>query len=97
MKHAYWYILVAWLTCSTSDLQHANAADADVTAMDQAFTGEIQPLLKAYCVECHSGELPDADIDLTLYKSLSDIRRHTKEWQKGGHMLDSGQMPPKKA
>ncbi len=58
---------------------------------------EVRPLLVRYCHECHAGETLEAEIDLAAYKSLDDLRRQPRVWQKVGEMLDSGQMPPPEA
>lgn len=63
--------------------------------LDAAFLPQIQPLLKTHCFECHAGDRTEADIDLASFKSLADVRKHPKIWQKVGEMIDSGQMPPK--
>ncbi|MEX2213880.1 MAG: DUF1592 domain-containing protein [Phycisphaeraceae bacterium] len=97
MKNSTCHVLMLLAAVAFWPANPARGADADLAAMDKAFGSDIQPLLKTFCYECHSGELPEADIDLTVYKSLADLRKHTKVWQKVGHMLDSGQMPPRKA
>lgn len=55
---------------------------------------EVQPLVARFCHECHAGETLEADIDLAAFKSLDDLRRQPRVWQKVAEMLDSGQMPP---
>jgi len=60
----------------------------------KAFDRKIQPLLKQFCVECHSADHAEADLDLSSYASLAEIRKHPEPWQKVGEMLDSQQMPP---
>jgi len=71
--------------------------DAEVSALATSYSAEIRPLIVKYCLECHSEKQPEADVDLTLFKTLADIRKHPQVWQKAGEMLDSGQMPPKDA
>ena len=65
--------------------------------VDDEYADRIRPLVAKYCGECHSGEQPEADLDLTKFKTLADIRKATRAWQKVGEMLDGGQMPPKDA
>jgi hypothetical protein len=67
----------------------------DVSKLGDSLSKEIQPLLKKYCHECHSKTVMEADVDLTTFANIADVRRHPKVWQKAGAMLDSGQMPPK--
>lgn len=61
------------------------------------YAARIRPLLTKYCRDCHSGEQPEADLDLTTFATLADVRKATRAWQKVGEMLDGGQMPPKDA
>ncbi len=66
----------------------------DSAQLNDAYKSNIQPLLKTYCHECHSGDTLEADIDLAAFTDLIQIRKHTKVWQKIGEMLSSEQMPP---
>ena len=51
-----------------------------------------------YCRECHLAETTtEADLDLSRFAALADVRKAPREWQKVREMLDSGQMPPKEA
>ena len=78
----------------------ADAGAADAPAMEQvatAYTSAARPLLARYCLECHSTELMEGDLDLERFASLSDVRNSTRVWLKVAEMLDSGEMPPKDA
>ncbi len=66
-------------------------------ALAKAYASEIRPLLERYCHKCHSEDRTEADIDLTAFATLEEIREQPEIWQKVDHMLDSRQMPPKKA
>ncbi|MEX2288490.1 MAG: DUF1592 domain-containing protein [Planctomycetaceae bacterium] len=58
---------------------------------------QIQPLIKQYCLECHSTEAKEGELDLERFATLNDVRRHPPSWQKVAEMLDNGEMPPKDA
>ncbi|MFO0906254.1 MAG: DUF1592 domain-containing protein [Pirellulales bacterium] len=90
-------LLAALLFIGLPTIAYAQAADdaARNTQLDAAFRQEIRPLLEKYCHECHADSHVEADIDLAAFKSLADVRKHAKAWQKVGDMLDSAQMPPK--
>ena len=75
----------------------ARADDAAVTALANSYKTDVLPLLAKYCHECHSPKKMEADVDLTVFTSLTEVRKHAKVWQKAGEMLDSVQMPPKDA
>src|SRR5262249_15344971 len=61
------------------------------------YSRDVQPLIEKFCFECHSGDAPEADLDLSKFKSTAKIHDSLKSWQKALEMLDSAQMPPKKA
>lgn len=63
----------------------------------KVYQASIQPLVAKYCLECHAGEKAKGDIDLAAFNSLADVRKDPLLWQKVREMLDSRQMPPKKA
>ena len=66
----------------------------DSAQLNDSYKANVQPLLKAYCHECHSGDTLEADIDLAAFTDLTQVRKQTKVWQKIGEMLSSEQMPP---
>ena len=61
------------------------------------FTGKTRPLMKQFCLECHSTAKQDGELDLERFAKLDDVRRGTKAWLKVVEMLDNGEMPPKDA
>lgn len=74
------------------------AADPpEFSTFDQSYQSEIRPIISRHCDKCHSSEVMEAEIDLSAFKSLSQVRKNSSVWQKVGEMLDSGQMPPKDA
>ena len=57
----------------------------------------MRPVVIRLCGECHSKDRAEAEIDLTVFATLPDVRRQIPVWQKVAEMLDGGQMPPKEA
>ncbi len=72
---------------------------APVKAAEPAdeFVTSVRPLIAKYCAECHNDKKPEADLDLTTFITLADVKKSPKVWQKVGEMIDGGQMPPKDA
>lgn len=96
MKSVRFLVLVA--LSITAARQSGVAADAPAAdAIERDWQPQIQPLLKRYCFECHSGDRTEAEIDLAGFKTVADVRRQVKVWSKVRGMLDTGQMPPKDA
>jgi len=58
------------------------------------FERDVRPLLERFCLECHSTDQQEGELDLDRFGTLSDIRRDPQSWQKVLKMLDSGDMPP---
>ncbi len=44
------------------------------TDRNVSYQTQVQPILTAHCVRCHSGEKPKGKIDLTSYASLMSTR-----------------------
>ncbi len=55
----------------------------------------VRPLLKEYCLKCHSTEKQKGDLDLEVFSSLEAIKRHPKVWQEVAVQLAAREMPPK--
>ena len=65
------------------------AADSSVD-----FQKNVQPLLETYCYECHSGDEPNGDLDLTKFASVADVTRDFQSWESVIEQLQHGSMPP---
>ncbi len=63
------------------------------TKTDYAAT--IQPLLKKFCLDCHSTKNKKGSLDLERFTSLEEIRKDLKPWQGLIEMLEADEMPPK--
>jgi hypothetical protein len=82
---------VAGLTLCLA-LPHASAQSPELTTR---FSREVQPILKQYCLGCHSTEKHKGDLDLERFTSAPEVLRHTKIWQGVVEQLGLGEMPPK--
>lgn len=58
---------------------------------------EVRPLLKQFCLSCHSTKAQKGDLDLEKFASLDQVRKDVKPWQAAVEMLENGEMPPKKS
>jgi hypothetical protein len=61
------------------------------------FAEKTRPLMKQFCLDCHSTSEPEGELDLERFATLGEVRRGTKAWLKVAEMLDNGEMPPKDA
>ena len=60
-----------------------------------AFEKSVRPLLKEYCLGCHSTEKQKGDLDLERFTSAAEMLKHPKVWQGVVEQLGLGEMPPK--
>src|SRR5438034_2582886 len=56
---------------------------------------EIRPLLKEFCLGCHSTGKHKGDLDLERFTSPSEVMKHPKVWQGVVEQISLGEMPPK--
>ena len=83
------FLLLALLTCGM-----AAAAPQDASA-EASLQSEVRPLLKQYCLLCHSAEKHTGDINLERLTSLKEAAADSRVLQKMAEQLTSGDMPPK--
>jgi hypothetical protein len=59
------------------------------------FATVVQPLVKKYCLECHSTKAKKGHVDLERFATALQVRKDIKPWQQAIEQLDAGEMPPK--
>ena len=69
----------------------------ETQARPMGYAKDIVPLLEKYCVECHSDDVAEDDLNFDAFETIDDLRRDTKSWIKVEKMLVSRQMPPRKS
>src|SRR5262245_4697997 len=83
------WIFVAHLCCAAV----VHAAEVNTSAV--FFEGTIRPVVKEFCLKCHSTEKHKGDLDLERFSSLAEVKTHPKVWQQVIEQLSLGEMPPK--
>jgi hypothetical protein len=66
-----------------------------VTERNAEYAEKIQPLLKKFCLDCHSTKSKKGSLDLERFTSSDEIRKDLKPWQGLIEMLEADEMPPK--
>ena len=56
---------------------------------------KILPILEVYCLDCHSNDKAEADVNFDKFRTIQDIKKDPKVWIKVDRMLSSRQMPPR--
>lgn len=70
------------------------SAAADDSQRFAAFTADVQPLLARFCIRCHGGEEPEADLRLDRFKSPADLAAAREVLQTVLDNVEAGYMPP---
>lgn len=65
------------------------------TAVAADYQRDVLPLLKVYCLECHSTEKHKGDLDLERFRSHAEVLKQPKVWEKVVEQVTLGEMPPK--
>ncbi|MGE3315670.1 MAG: DUF1592 domain-containing protein [Planctomycetaceae bacterium] len=58
------------------------------------FANGVQPFLKKFCLDCHSGTEPDAGFKLDAFKTELEAGREELRWRQVLEKLENGEMPP---
>ena len=66
---------------------------ADAVAGAAAF-GAAQPLLARYCLDCHSGDAAEGEVNLSFTRDAATLGKHAKLLQRVEDMVTGDQMPP---
>ncbi|MFZ4765399.1 MAG: DUF1592 domain-containing protein, partial [Roseimicrobium sp.] len=61
----------------------------------QSFEQTIRPVLKEYCLTCHSTEKQKGDLDLERFTSLDLVKRDPIVWEHSLDQIRDKEMPPK--
>src|SRR5450432_2744912 len=62
---------------------------------EASFDGEIRPLLKQYCLVCHSAAKHTGDVNLERFTSFNEVLKDPRVWQRVVEQVSAGEMPPK--
>src|SRR5271155_1758179 len=75
------------------------ACGAEVTGADleRGFAQTVQPVLSRYCIGCHSGATPSAQLDLKAYSTVETVVQDYPRWAQVLEKLTAKEMPPKGA
>ena len=60
------------------------------------FARDGRPYLEKYCITCHSGDRPKAELSLEGFRDSASVYKQRKMWMNALKMINSGEMPPKK-
>ncbi len=94
MSPIAWYAMAA---CLCSVAVPVWAADEITPTSIQEFQSEIQPFLRSYCLDCHTGDQAQAKFRLDDIDALVTAGKDILRWEKTLEMISIGDMPPEEA
>ena len=71
------------------------ALGAELRPVEQDYADKALPILKQYCLGCHSTEKHKGDLDLQRFTTLGEVIKQPKVWQGVLDQISLGEMPPK--
>ncbi|HVW02222.1 MAG TPA: DUF1592 domain-containing protein [Planctomycetaceae bacterium] len=90
-------LCVLLLLLASAPLLHAAEPARSLPELDKEYGAQIQPLVKQFCLKCHSTDEQEGEMDLERFATIADVRKDVKAWLKVAEMMDNGEMPPKEA
>jgi hypothetical protein len=85
-------LIVTLAVCGAAVATAAGAENAS-----SAFEKTVMPVLAARCVECHSGDTPEANLDLSGPRPLDRLAPERQTWFQVVERIEAGSMPPEGA
>ena len=62
--------------------------------VESDFHSKVQPFVTEYCVKCHGGKSPEAELDLSSVTSLAAVTENPARWNQVLQRLKDKEMPP---
>ncbi len=78
----------------TGVVSQGNSTVAGFDRLQDSYHRQVLPLLKQFCLECHSTEKQEGEVDLERMRQFGDVRSNLATWQKVSRMLADKEMPP---
>ena len=86
-------VLVAW--CATTQVALAQEdGDKESLKPTAAYENFAQPLVEQFCVDCHSGDAPEAGLSMEKIDGGERFQHHRDAWKQVAARLRAGDMPP---
>ena len=89
--------LLILLVLASSTMAESKPVPESFVSLGKSYQARVRPLLKQFCIGCHSTKKKVGELDLERFVRLADVRLGTRAWQGVIEMLRNGEMPPKKA
>ena len=91
IRHALATCFVVGTLCALSP---SSSLGAEETHPDDFFRQTVQPFLKNYCFDCHSGDEAEAELALDRFKTVQSLASAPGSWETVLRMVRDREMPP---
>src|SRR5690242_19631735 len=72
----------------------AHTASTSSSPAQLGFDKDVAPVVKKYCVSCHSGPSAQSGVNLEKYKTVASALKDRDTWDRVVNALSSNVMPP---
>lgn len=92
-----------WFACTAPQSPAPKTAAADSKSgtprklarpSEATFHGSVQPFIQTYCVDCHGGKKPEAELDLSSVKAVTAVTSDPSRWNLVLQRIKDKEMPP---
>lgn len=67
---------------------------SELPVLKREYTEQVLPLVRRYCLDCHSTKAKEGELDLEQHADWETLRANAVVWQHVRQMLADGEMPP---
>lgn len=86
---------ITLVVCSIGGVNSVALADEqDKSATSEWADADSVTFIQQFCVDCHRGEGAESGLDLSTFKSLSDVAVSIERWNRIASRVKERQMPP---
>src|SRR5262245_55764350 len=85
----------AFLAFAAARITRPTVAQAPKADELVVYTATVLPLVKQYCLGCHSAKTKKGGLDLERFATLDELRKDVKVWQGVAEQVEAGEMPPR--
>jgi hypothetical protein len=83
------FLWMAWARASAA----SDTPAIDLGQLASGFDSTVDPFIESYCIDCHSGELPEAELDLST-ATFASVTQDPARWRQVLERIETGEMPP---
>ncbi len=85
------------ILAATADLSVVRGQEDVAARLEGQFTRTVRPFLVTYCIGCHGGDRPAAQMDLSRFTTMAVFTQDGHRWKQIMERLEAEEMPPKGA